>query len=673
MYFGLLDVQLYVFGFLFLIAIFFSWIIPGWVVLSFARLKDVSLRLLLSAPVGLALWGFQGYAFGFAGMRWLTYVYLLIFAFLFFRQTWQNKGKEFLTVWRSFRRQPWWLITGAVVSSLVQIYAHIGSGLLTPQGLPIYFVNSADGVMHLAYIQELVRSFPPAEPGAFGLPLLNYHYWSDLVQAELVRLWHLPLLHVFFQYAPIFLSIWTTALLLRLVQAFGGKTKALLVTLFVFTFGGDAAYLITQVLHGSWGEGVSSLDSGVTFYFNIPQVYARFVFLGAIFALLEWWQKKNFRIGLVAMMLIASLLGFKVYYAMYAALGLISVEGVRIAVQLYTLLRKDRLSTAVSATLRSALPSFLLAAFFGILAVAVYLPVNKSAGGLTYSFFEWPHLLLSADNINYQDWFLRMQVYHEAGSLRNIVVFNVYAVVLTFIAVYGTRLFGFLPFLWPPRTLNPSLRRSFLFFLPVTVVFLVFGLFTLQTSGGLNIFNFLIVPILFFNIWLALSLDRLSWKVFVPVFLLFAVLTLPRSVLQLQGFFRAYQQHKSDLFLSSEELEAFRNVQRITSKDAIVQALPNDRNNELSAYVSFFGGRRSYVAGTQHLDSHNQPGTIRQEELEQALSLPSFADKKKALQHLGVEYLYIRSEDLSEFDEVQGKALFQNEVVTLLSVSDLAE
>ncbi len=515
--------------------------------------------------------------------------------------------------------------------------------------------------------------FSSSRTGCFCLPLLNYHYWSDLVQAELVRLWHLPLLHVFFQYAPIFLSIWTTALLLRLVQAFGGKTKALLVTLFVFTFGGDAAYLITQVLHGSWGEGVSSLDSGVTFYFNIPQVYARFVFLGAIFALLEWWQKKNFRIGLVAMMLIASLLGFKVYYAMYAALGLISVEGVRVAVQLYTLLRKDRLSTAVSATLRSALPSFLLAAFFGILAVAVYLPVNKSAGGLTYSFFEWPHLLLSADNINYQDWFLRMQVYREAGNLRNIVVFNVYAVVLTFIAVYGTRLFGFLPFLWPPRTLNPSLRRSFLFFLPATVVFLVFGLFTLQTSGGLNIFNFLIVPILFFNIWLALSLDRLSWKVFVPVFLLFAVLTLPRSVLQLQGFFRAYQQHKSDLFLSSEELEAFRNVQRITSKDAIVQALPNDRNNELSAYVSFFGGRRSYVAGTQHLDSHNQPGTIRQEELEQALSLPSFADKKKALQHLGVEYLYIRSEDLSEFDEVQGKALFQNEVVTLLSVSDLAE
>jgi len=658
--FGLLNPQLYFYFLLFLIAVSFSWFIPGWISLSVVKFKSTSLKFLLSMPVGMALWGIQGYLLGYANLRFLTYIYILVFTYLFIKTQKAEKFKDFKKVFLSFKKQPYWFMAAIGLSAFIQIYAHLGSGLVSDQGLPFYFVNSVDGVLHLSYIQEISNNFPPHEPGAVGLPLQNYHYWSDLVQAELVRVWFLPTIHVFFQYAPILISTWTTILFLRLISYLGGSKKSRLVALFLITFGGDAAYLLTQILHKTWGNDVSSLDSGVSFYFNIPQVYARFVFLAVIFLLTKWWKTRSFKTGIILTMLIASLFGFKVYYAIYAVFGFCFVIGIEMISLLIENLKKKSFIPALSNTLAKSKRSILLVTILAIVSLVIYLPVNKAAGGLSYSYFEWPRLLLSATNIDYADWFLRMQVYRAYNNLRNIFIFNLYAIFLTFVAVYGTRMIGMIPMF---KVKNEHLKRLLWFFIPSNIIFILLGLFTLQTSGGLNIFNFLIVPIFSFNVIAALNLGKLNTKVFVPLIIIFAVLTVPRSFNQINHFYDRYSNQKADAVISNDELEVY-DFLRNQTDDLVVQKSINEYYNYQTMYVSFMSNHPTYIGGVEMLISHNQPTDERVELVKQAEE----KSEVDSLQKNGITHYIVETEEFEKPTKWFYEPAFQNKTWTVVDI-----
>lgn len=658
--FGLLNPQLYLYFILFLVSITFSWFIPGWITLSFIKLKNTSLKLLLAMPIGMSLWGLQGYLFGYAQLRFLTYLYILIFAFLFTRE---QKSEDFNSIrhlWAKLKKQPLWLFLIIGLSTFFQIYSHAISGLITSNGLSFYFSNSVDGVLHLSYIQELTQNFPPQEPGAVGLPLVNYHYWSDLAQAELIRIWHLPTIHVFFQYAPVVIATWTTILFLRLVTYLGGNKKAQAVTLLLITFGSDAVYLITQYLHGHWGQSVSSLDSGVTFYFNIPQVYARFVFLAVIFLLTKWYKNRSLKTGLLIAILISSLFGFKVYYAIYAVFGFCFVIGYEMIDELISNLKKKSFIPALTKTLQRSKKSISLVVATAIISLIVYLPVNKSAGGLTYSFFEWPHLLLSATNIDYIDWFLRMQVYEYHKSIRNIAFFNLWALFLTFVAVYGTRMVGMLPLF---KVKNNHLKKLLVFFIPANILFILLGTLTLQTSGGLNVFNFLIVPIFSFNIFAALNLGNLKTKLFIPIFVVFALLTVPRSFLQLNLFYHRYSNSLADEVISHDELEAFEFLKN--QEDSVIQKSLEDFYNYQTPYVAFMSNQPTYISGISMLVSHNQPTQERLEKVKSALSKADVNLKANMLKDYGINYFITSTTEANTPGLWSSEIVFQNNTVTV--------
>ena len=94
------------------------------------------------------------------------------------------------------------ILTILVVGGLiVQLLPVGGSGLKYEDGIRFYGINGTDGIMHLAYIEGIVKNMPPSEPGAYPAPLKNYHYWSDLIIGDFARVWHLPVIHLFFQFA----------------------------------------------------------------------------------------------------------------------------------------------------------------------------------------------------------------------------------------------------------------------------------------------------------------------------------------------------------------------------------------------------------------------------------------------------------------------------------------
>lgn len=661
MFFALSDIALYGFFAWFLIAAFFSWFVPGWVLISRVKLHDSLAELLLALPAGIAFWGVQGYVFGYAGLRWLSFVYILLAAVFFWRER-----RYFLSRMQQARvvlqqEQPWLLSLAVVLSSGLQILGHVMSGLVENGKVTFYFLKSS--VMHLAYIQSLSQTFPPVEPSATQLPLENYHYWSDLVLADIARVWQIPVAPLFFQYAPIMLSLCFTLLIVRLVYALKGSHRAAAMAVFLFTLGADAAYVFSLILHREWGASISMIDSGLVHYFNIPQVFARLVFVAVVFLLLHWWKKHSYGAASLAIVLSATLFGFKIYYGLYAVLGICVVGVATVVIALW---QRPRFSSALLHVQNTAMKfskEVFLIAILAVLSLAIYLPPNKASGGLFYAPLEWPKVFLSSGQLDFSDWWLRMQVYQEAGNTRNILILNTLAIGIALVCVFGTRLIGALP-TWQTACKVPW--QILIFFLPVNALFLFLGLFTLQRSGGLNVYNFFIVPVVSFNVLAALNVDSFRPRTFWLLMLLFVPLTLPRTILKFQEIVVSYQQSNTTVEVSRDEQEALQFLREYTSSESIVQSHPDNAQDVRTPYVAFFSQRDSFLAGVTILESHNQPVSERETAIKEAFL---DTDPIEALRSLGVSYVYLVGEQGENISVVSSRVVFENETVRVISTA----
>src|SRR5258708_1221566 len=66
----------------FFITIFIAWYLPGNFFLR-KVLHDKFQRRVIATLAGMALWGWQGFIFGYLEMRWLTYFYIIFFLTLY--------------------------------------------------------------------------------------------------------------------------------------------------------------------------------------------------------------------------------------------------------------------------------------------------------------------------------------------------------------------------------------------------------------------------------------------------------------------------------------------------------------------------------------------------------------------------------------------------------------
>src|SRR5690606_35438369 len=150
----------------------------------------------------------------------------------------------------------------------------------------------------------------------------------------------------------------------------------------------------------------------------------RMIFIASLLFFLEWERSKN-NFSFMAMILTAaSLFGFKIYYGLYFVIGF----------GFYSLYKLSK--TIFSSFSQSIIQNKqLIIGWIVLIALtaAIYIPTNKSAGGLLYEPLAWPKVFLSANHLNYRDWWLRMQVYEEANNIRNIVIYNAVAILITLV------------------------------------------------------------------------------------------------------------------------------------------------------------------------------------------------------------------------------------------------
>ncbi|HSW90195.1 MAG TPA: hypothetical protein VLH19_04970 [Patescibacteria group bacterium] len=646
---------------LYCVSLFISFFIPGFGVISRLKLKQTELVFVLSFVVGLLLWGMQGWVFGYLHLRWLSYMYLVIslFAVYGLRAELLRFGKAVAIALRSVSKVLLFLV---VIGVCVQSVQMIGSGLQSGIGMSFFRTNFQDGVYHLSLIESITREFPPQEPGAAGLPVANYHYWSDLILAEQSRVWRLPIPTLFFQFTPIFISIGTALALIAFLDLLEASYAWKACSLFFLFFGADLSYVVMLLLHHTTGFTISTIDNGATQFLNMPHAMAKFIFLGLLCALTLWLREKKWRFGILTGFIAALLTGVKIYFALLAFGGLFFVGA---AVLIRFLTKKESKNLFIQFLTIGILTA--------VMAALIYIPVNKGAGGLDFYPLEWPKLFVAAENFDWMDLRYKLAVASIEHLTLKVWYYDALMIGVTLLAVFGTRLLGFM---YSKKLYKKMGLYLSVFFVPITIIFTLIAFTTLQRSGNFNVFNFwassitLLSIIASYNLAAILASKRMVLKI---AGLVIVLLTLPKIAYETLKIMNSYHQHTDVVVISMQEQEALHAIDSIAPKDAIIQS---DVANELdmsTPYVSYFSNRQTYISGQKVLETHNQPTLARLEELRGVFSSNSAQTVAATLRRDGVSYLYLRKIDrpelLESFTNTRIKVLFQNSQVI---VYDLA-
>lgn len=623
----LLSVSFWGYAGAFLLISLTVFFLAGFVVLSKLKLISNALLTLAVAPsIGMILWGMQGYLFGYLHIRGATYIYLGLLALAIYhvRKSIRVFGGM---LWKERRSVDKVSVLIIILGVCIQSFQMFGSGLIYEEGMRFFRINAYDGVYHLSLIQSIVRSFPPMEPGAAGLAVVNYHYWSDLVISEIVRIFGIPAHFIFFQFFPILVSTLTGIALVALMKTFVRIPKSAIWFALILTyFAGDLGFLLSYYLHKTWTVNIPVIDNGATQFLNMPHAVAKMLFLATVPVFMSYVRKRSVPVGMMAMVMSAALFGFKVYFGIYMAVGILCVFAFK---ALRGLWQQRRFVFG---------KEILLGLVFLLMVAAVYLPVNAQAGGLSFVPLAWPRLMLAPDKLDYTDWNYRYAIYQMYNNTKWLVYLDAVAIVFCLLAIHGTRVVGFFVSKKTYTTLGTEL---FVFFFPATIVFTFLGLYTLQQSGGFNVFNFFAVSMTFLAISGGMLLGEIWEKKFFLCKLLVLIVLLmsvQRTYLETAKMVSDYQTGEDTRTVPKDELAALAYVEKHTDIDAVVQPDPDMYDYP----ISYLTNRATYLTAMDVLVTHNQPYKEREVWVKSMVRSGSPSHFASEMNRLGIDYLVVR-------------------------------
>jgi hypothetical protein len=516
-----------------------------------------------------------------------------------------------------------------IVGVLSQLMGIIGSGLPRNDGsLVFHRLQSSDGLMHIAFSQAIKEQFPPHQPGATGLSITNYHYWSNLYVAEISRLFFIPIDLLFFQLLPLLISGLLVGNLILLALDLGANRHTLYWIVFFHFFAGNITYIFGLLMKHDWLWNSPAIDHGMIQFYNPPQTIAKLLlFLGSYF-LLDYMKYHRIRTLVAVAVVFATLFGFKVYFGIFGALtlGLWFIHE--------TMIRRHS---------RSLVQVVVILILYGFLSLAIFLPPNKTAGGLFLAPFAWPKILLGMEYLDFNEWWLRLQVYESFHNTRGIVAMYGLATLIFIIAIGGTRLIGLFSIF--QKNSSRIIRDWKLIYYINSIVFFIIGMNFLQISGGANVFNFMILTLIIMGIFSGFAMSWLKLKLPMPVYVIISIiivlLSIPRPFHELWLLSKSWIHNEGSFLITRSEREALSALKSLPL-DTVYQSHPDDLQDFYETpYRTYFSEKQAYLAGSGILRSHNQPIDQRKLEMKTLFSSNSASDFVRLGQGYNITYVFL--------------------------------
>lgn len=664
LFYGLIDWQFWLYGLYFaLLAGVLFWL-PGYFLLRKEEKFTRASKFFLSPIIGMVLLTVIAYISGICGNYWLVYVYIGIIAIatmIFLKKEWKKENFKKLRAWG----QKLWSKQGALLSLiflglLIQLPAIFGSGLRINDGGRFFFTNNQDGLMHLGFINSLAQGWPALRPEVNDL-LQNYHYFSDLLMAQMVRL-GLPSAQVFFQFMPVLVSILTTGIIYQTILVITRRKKIAVITTLVFLLAGDGGYLLSQLIVGGKGWEMATFDNGADQFLNMPFAMAKMIFFAAWMNLNFYWQeKKNSSLWLLFLLLIPLTL-FKVYWLFFFLGG----WGVTLLVRTIKILITDdktwqeclKIWGKVLGKEMSACLIVLLCSF------ALLKSITTVGDSLIFVPLVWPREIAAAQQLNWREWFLREQQFILNHNQKRIIWENGKLIGMALVFVYGARLFGLL--------INQKVARSWRseniwFLMTAFFVWTFFGFNFLQEKGGYNTFNFLILAATSLTILLGASLStwwgekteiKQKWwqkgihlvRRVVVVFI-FALL-LPRTYYNWQHYWQTTKEKKEIVgFYENSFLALLKVAQQKTAATDLVVVSPENERQKRASVVPGLIGRKTYLSNQIILKTHNYEYEEKEELLKSIFAQAKLDDFKLGLRNLGIKIAILEWSDVEKMNQ----------------------
>lgn len=582
----------------------------------------------------MTLWGWQGFIFGYLGLRWLSYFYLLGFFLLWLKTSPKLRLKkpnlDPLTV----------LII--LVGSVIQISMVFLTGIYQDKGL--YFCCGAisDNIYHLEVTYEVINKIPPFEAGMYGEAMRNYHYWGNLVVGELVRVFHLPLMATEFRYFTILLSLSLGLLAVIFGQLLKLSKNFTRWLLFFLYFGGDFIYILQLIFTRKVNFEMGPLENGSSFLMNPPRAFAMIGFFAGLCLLVLWIKRKDLYSGLLMALIFGSLIGFKVYVGIFALTGFF-------ALSIYYALKKK---------LRMIIP-FIIALFAALI---VYLPVNKGAGGLFFTYFWRFEEFISQPLLGLSRLELARLTYAQEHNWKRVFLYEGFYVVLFIFGIFGSKILGLFQ---NKKSLSLFGVELNIFLLFAIFVSSIAGFFFQQHSGGANAFNFLVSVYIIGSLYTTLAcyywLPKTKKLKLILIFLLVAT-TIPRVIYEEnKNIQKILNTETRGLLLTNDKLAGLRFVKENTKKSSLVLAYN-------TSYFTFLAERPVFLGDEGILYSHTIDTSKRLQAIKVITENPKAPLVYKELIENNIDYLYLPagfmlpSTDSARFL----KPVFQNKEVKIL-------
>ncbi len=405
--------------FLFIIAIIFSFYIPGRVILEKLQIKAESLAIFLySWILGIVLFilatyflSYINFSFAYLGVLGICATYYLLKRKTFCKILFTNTDYLYLV----------FILFGSIAFSGLMFF----SGLVTEKGMQFYGANAVDGVLHLAYIKDQLLHFPPENPGLAGMPLRGYHYFYDFLLSNFVRFYGFLAEDLYFRFFPLLISLVYGAGFLLASSLFTKEKVKTLFILFFAYFGTGFTFIL--LLLADKDTSIYGLSQPLELMLNPMLAFSVGILLAGISLIPK--IDKSLANALLVALFIGILSQIKVYTGLIGIACLTVFSGV--------MCLKHRSIKKI----KNYIVAMALAAFITII---TYFPNNLGAGSLVFApFLFYSHFMQQS---YFQDWHweIKRQIFAEHNNYPRIILLYVQAIGLFFILGLGMRVVVFL-------------------------------------------------------------------------------------------------------------------------------------------------------------------------------------------------------------------------------------
>lgn len=577
---------------IFIIACYFSLIVVGSWLLNKSKIEFHFLeKFFLSGVIGFILLTLIVYFSFLINIWWLPIILVFIINFFYFYPS-QSIHKLKNIKLKKINILLMLIFSLGIIGQMAVITP---SGSLVNGDLLFWSAHGHDGVWHIALIEELKKSYPWQNPAFAGEKLVNYHFFSDLLSAFFSKLFIFSPVDLYFKFFPFVYSLWLGLGSFVVGEKLGGKKCAFWAVFFTY-FSGSLGFIITWIKEGRiggetifWSSQVQS-SSG-----NPPQIVALIIVL-AIYLLISTYQKtRNLVIFVLLLLMIGTLIEFKVYGAILVLLSL----GI---ISLINLIKDKKLD-------------FLLLTISSLILSAILFFPNSAGIG---NFLIWEPgwfirtMIVSEDKLNWMDLELRKQTYLYYNNYKWVVLYWILGLTLFLIGNLGTKVLGVFYFLQTKKYIN-NFGNIFLFLFPIASFTL--PLLFLQKGVAGNTIQFVQYGLLVMGIFSAVMIAKLSDKIKnIYLKILILVLIIMVSIPTQIGLMHEFYSRPAFARVSNSEIQALYFIRKYSPPESVILSPPFNKYLNLnqktphiwtwsdSSYIPALSARRTFISDIEQLD-----------------------------------------------------------------------